>query len=528
MCRLLTRFFTCLVNNVDTEHSYQYLERCANPEYVSCIAAGALSHFSEWYEETCHECTGGFIQPANPPVRNQRSNVDETSAAARQAAISYFKSLCDVLETSLYGMIRRDDPEENALPPDQTRFMMETAEKELACRFDKSHFSNGPYCDCCETNKEPELHNVSAAIRQIIARANFFSEDDYMCVKRDLEQAQYPAVRASMMGGYNITRETLARQPDLSVLDTFRQPSTVEKTRVLPIAFENWDHRKRLDVLMKHHDAVLSSRYGGVQGWKTKVKAAVESAPIAFEIDVDKNWEHRHKLIRIILRLLSVDNGLTLERCLSIADLAFGLLSLGELPRHTAQNLAPAVFDLLVSAKLLVLQEDFSQLDTIAVGQILLVEERWVAMTHLLLRNRMFRASDELVRAQMISRTYEFLTAEEIEEHRSQGGKKECPLCEKEMTGPGDGHAFVKVHCSKPHLYGRNCWQRFWSLRYIEGMTLKEGITCLVCNDRVGDWRYSLGRMELSGFELAQAPLESLQQFQRNLTGDIFGNPEAE
>ncbi|KAF6828199.1 hypothetical protein CPLU01_08678 [Colletotrichum plurivorum] len=400
MCRLLTRFFDCEVDGKKTEHSYQYLERCANPEYASCIAEGALCHVSE----------------------------------------------CDVLETSMNGMVLRSNPDQTALAPEQAVFMMETCEKELACRFNKSHFSKGAYCDCAEANSAPELHNISAAIRQVVARANTFSEDGDVRVKREFKKADWQAVRASMFGGYHITRESLAAQPNLSGLDHLRKPSAVDTTRVLPFAFETWDHRTRYDRLKMHYTTCINTRYDSRGCWK--MEAAINAGELlnTFHADVDKSWQHRHRLMKVTMRLLSVDNGLTLVRCYSIIDLAMGLLGQYGTDIKARGDLAQALYDLLHSSKTLMVLLDTAVLDTIAVGEIFLVSERFMAMTHLLRRNREMRMKDEMVRLQAISDTYTRLTVDARQSashlghthaHPADGrGNGETPLASKAGSVP--------------------------------------------------------------------------------------------
>ncbi|KAF6837537.1 hypothetical protein CMUS01_04962 [Colletotrichum musicola] len=462
MCRLLTRFFDCEVDGDKVEHSYQYLERCANPEYSSCIAEGALCHVSEWYERSCHQCTGSFIHPMTRPARTQMSKTDEQSPAAQKAAISYFKSLSDVLETSMNGMVLRSNPDQTALAPEQA-------------------------CDCAEANSAPELHNISAAIRQVVARANTFSEDGDVRVKREFKKADWQAVRASMFGGYHITRESLAAQPNLSELDYLRKPSAVDTTRVLPFAFETWDHRTRYDHLKRHYTTCINTRYDSRGCWKMEASINAGELLNTFHADVEKSWQHRHRLMKVIMRLLSVDNGLTLVRCYSIIDLAMGLLGQYATDIKARDDLAEALYDLLHSSKTLMVLLDTAVLDTIAVGEIYLVPERFMAMTHLLRRNREMahEGRDENLQVIWDTRTHTRLTAEEMEKLRSQVKLGVCPICDEDVKPPGDGHQAVRLRCPGKHVPGMSCWTRMMSSRRLK-LTEEGGIPCHVCGMRVG------------------------------------------
>ncbi|KAF6807658.1 hypothetical protein CSOJ01_08022 [Colletotrichum sojae] len=386
------------------------------------------------------------------------------------------------------GMVLRSNPDQTALAPEQAGFVMETCEKELACRFNKSHFSKGAYCDCAEANSAPELHSISAAIRQVVARANTFSEDGDVRVKREFKKADWSAVRASMFGGYHITRESLARQPNLSELDYLRKPSAVDTTRVLPFAFETWDHRTRYDRLKMRYTVRINTRYDSRGCWKMEAAVNVGELLNTFHADVDKSWQHRHKLMKMIMRLLSVDNGLTLVRCYSIIDLAMGLLGQYATDIKARGDLAQALYDLLDSSKTLMVLLDTAVLDTITVGEIFLVPERFEAMTHLLRRNREMRMKDEMVRQQAIldTLTHTRLTAEEMEKLRSQVKLGVCPICDEDVKPPGDGHQAVRLRCPGKHVLGMSCWTRMMSSRRLK-LTEEGGIPCHVCGVRVAD-----------------------------------------
>lgn len=53
-------------------------------------------------------------------------------------------------------------------------------------------------------------------------------------------------------------------------------------------------------------------------------------------------------------------------------------------------------------------------------------------------------------------------------------------------------------------------------------LTEEEGIPCYVCGERVGDWHASLGRTRVPGFQLVQAPLQSLVDYQEDASGALY------
>ncbi|OHX00984.1 hypothetical protein CSPAE12_00339 [Colletotrichum incanum] len=187
MCILLERTYSCWENDAWRQHSYSYLNRCANPRYAECIQPDALGVVKENYDIACPSCTKRFFQTRRSPVRiaTNLNSINENGPQAQAAAQEYAKSLIEFL---IMAFTSADPVFEDT--DDQRAFRV--CKMETACRFDKDHFDNGAFCQGthCEdpkqkehfedipTNTWPELHNISAAMRRVVSQGYLLLAQD--------------------------------------------------------------------------------------------------------------------------------------------------------------------------------------------------------------------------------------------------------------------------------------------------------------------------------------------------------------
>ncbi|WYZ39749.1 hypothetical protein EsH8_IV_000090 [Colletotrichum jinshuiense] len=456
---------------------------------------------TEDYGIPCHNCTAKFIHPVAEPVRS-RSHPNENHYAAKRAANGYAESLCDFLIMAM-----------TSTAPDilnrQHQHVFRVSKMETACRFDKQHFHNGASCDCSETNTEPELHNMSAAMRRLVSRAYLFPYQGLWPDTRPALQRTYwpdalfntertwddPNSNHRPLYDHQVARHL--QQPNLSILDHIGNPMMHgdAPVTVIPFIKEYWDPSTRFDRLKQHGQLLLDS-IGGLEGWLQRYTAAFGHYGNIHRDRVRQEYTLRLFLTTMVTHQLAIDPGITYERALSIADV---FARIWDPNPETIRNdpvvgvpLADAMIYLIVSARQSLMWNPSYQFG----GQIFSRDVKFLYSKYCLERNRDMRLEDERTREAAIEDTVTPLTALEVA--ALPPDQMECSLCMDDMSNPLEPHAAVRLKCPSGHLVGMNCWMEFWRKKRQVHMVQEDGILCHSCGHfKLGEWKAPVHRINL-------------------------------
>ncbi|KAK2039140.1 hypothetical protein LZ31DRAFT_96352 [Colletotrichum somersetense] len=541
MCILLRRIYRCWENDAWTRHPYSYLNRCANPRYAECIAAGALGTMTENYDVPCPSCTNEFFQTRHAPVRitSNLDTIDESSPRAKAAARGYVKSLIEFLIMAVTSAGTDVDDAD-----DQRAFRV--CKMETACRFDKDHLDNGASCAAAHwtdprhkepfedipTNTWPELHNIGAAMRRAVSQGYLFpyrgywpcqmvvydpvlmAQDNVQVVpvtNMNTERPRNDGAPDPTQPSYEFCVQRHLSQPDIQVLKNVADPANPQTTPVAVIPFldSKWDEKLRMGKIWQESFSGALVKFKGKAIWKTLWSR--HSLATLGEYDYDSSGEllMRCELCLIATKLMSQDSGLSDARTRAVADILVHIYEIS--PIRRGELVGPEL--LATFEKLLEAGRAMRRLSPYSfTGEMLFKEETLEYTQYHFKRNLTLWLQDEHARQRAIDDTFDPLTAEEVDALAAAEDDPDaidCVACGEEMTRPPDAHAAVRLRCGAGHTIGKNCWTR--SLRRKTGVQM-DGIRCHSCADKVlGPWKMPVSLGVVDAYRVPRTDLLDLQ-----------------
>ncbi|WQF75078.1 hypothetical protein CDEST_00092 [Colletotrichum destructivum] len=529
MCYIIMRFYKCWANKATTEHRYSYLNRCANPRYAACVAPGALGILKETYDVPCPSCTYGFFQTRAQPKKTEWSSGSaEDSPMSRAAAREYAKSLIEFLIMAFTSA--------DGIPaPGQDQRAFRVCKMEMACRFDKDHFENGPNCEAihCEeqkdlfgdikTNTWTEMHNISAAMRRAVSRGYLFPYRGYWPCRGPLydphlmahgvgyvvpvtdmntERPQNEGPSDTSQESYeSCVRRHLAQPAIPSMTTAPRNPKDAQPkpTPVIPFLRPDWNDQAGFESIWRN---VFRNQIVALQGeaiWKEiflQCAQLQEPNKTFNRHDADEALSLRKDLCQLAARLISVDSGLPPARAIAVAAVMTPLLDPNPSPIATIDVEITGLLQKLFQARKASEQERYR-----FAGDMIAFDDSWRYTKYHLKRNREITLNDEHTREVAIENASIPLTEPEIDRLRAAGSYDiDCVVCDEEMGDPQDSHAAVRLKCDAHHSIGKNCWMRF--NRRKKGQ-YTNGIRCHSCADKIiGTWDVPINLELLDAYDI--------------------------
>ncbi|KAK2758483.1 hypothetical protein CKAH01_05531 [Colletotrichum kahawae] len=549
MCIFLSRHFSCQVNGAPDTHTHQYLVRCANPLYELCIIPDVLPTCDETYSFPCHGCTGKFIEPVTKPLIRRwnleipQSPIPEAppaieprNAQEEEAIISYTHALCDI-------MIASTVPRWPSIPAGEDHLQLyRTSKMEMACRFSKDHFDKGGLCDCNETNKEPELHNIAVAMRQTVARTYLYPRENTgptklldargKVVKAIDESRREYAWNDPMNTGHTFrgrAEAKMADQPDLSQLNHLKKPTSVGDIQVIPFFMDIWDNDKAHLFINQYMQHDWNSKGGGVDGWYKAYRSfSKEKGDFFTDVDLDLCM----RLINTAKNLVINDSGLTFRRMFQVMRIFENLLFLAPVGRDGVSQPALAclnkLLDLVRRGRGVLRRRHLPDLsEPLGFGGDAWYDQlRMMGMHHHFHRSRLIRKNDEFACATAVQNTVIPLSEEEIAALPED--KRDCAACGEEMGWPLEGHAAMRIKCPSRHLVGMNCWMKACRGKRLLQMGTND-IKCHSCGDfTVGEWEAAKPRSRMYCKEVSNGEYDTLARLESALYYAVYPGRDRE
>ncbi|KAJ0297919.1 hypothetical protein COL516b_010285 [Colletotrichum fioriniae] len=529
MCILLTRTFRCFPGGTLSQHTFQYIVRCASPRYAECLDPKALTKQSEEYDISCHECTGKFLQPFTKPRRFTESMVDENGIEARAATEQYVKSMVEFLNMAL--MDAGPELQTKLEGNEDDQFVIRVSKIETACRFNKDHVENGPYCECLETddatkefdtNRITELHNNAAAMRRIVSQSYFFpwrgfwpgantgnrlaDEFNYRLLTHTRRPANDGELDPRFPSVEQCT-ESHRQQPDFTFLINLgdRKPHESGQVTAVPVLQSAPDIVDRVGVLTAQLTEKIDS-FGGRDEWERSV---IESFPVPlFAEFVAANFDTRMQVSNLVSHLLAHDPGLTRARIASISRifLEFWQVDTDVMKANLPQDLRMLFVSLFKWSSVSITQRGSIGFRSGAyAGGMLTSPGHYKHTEYILLRNANLRFKDEFSRQSLLEGVVAPLREAELQELDDT----DCFICMEPLGTGQDPHAAVRVKCPlENHVVGKNCWMK--SHRRRSKFDPRE-LKCPLCSDFVlGEWKMPFNNTELWAWDLVRKTVPQL------------------
>ncbi|KAF9878040.1 hypothetical protein CkaCkLH20_04616 [Colletotrichum karsti] len=499
MCFFLTRHFSCVENGATVTHTHQYLVRCANPFYVDCIADGALPKMTQRYNISCHNCSGKWHHPTVAPSAVVYSPA-ENKEAVHRAEQSYIREMCSLIAVSTY-------PRWPETPDDAKRDIYPVVKQELACRFNKDHFDNGNLCDCSDTNTHPELHNISAALRQVIARCYLLP---WEWQETTSNKAEFP-FPGKENPRFRFIGDRLKKQPELSALNHLKAPTTIGDIGVLDFFVEPWDWKQREMHMRQSFKANCWLSWGRPEVWYNDFNDVMSPQTPLPDCQIADELDFRGQIVHKIFSLLTVDSGLSPDRAASIARVHTIIMSPDPNLLSRDQTFDEGTKRALHHITLRMPHFNHHNLTTPSVGAAWTAEDENINTAYHLRRNRDLLLSDEDSRMRAIERAVVPLTRAEFDAL----DEPDCLICIEAMSYPGEPHAAVRFRCPSRHYVGMNCWMK--AQRKKRSVDSGRAIRCIACGDNypLGEWPAPINLDPVFGAEHLRIPSGKLNPEQQ-------------